>query len=244
MGKTQQKFALFDIDGTLYRWQLYHELVQVLAMSDVFPRNSIVELNDKWNAWRGGDLSFDDYERFVVHLMTKNLPLVPIKTFEAACDKVVEDSSHKTHFYTRNLLIKLKKSGYKIIAITGSQQELIDRFGKRYGFDIVVGAKYQRRGNHFTGETDVLTIGRKPEILRSIVQDNDLTWQDSVAIGDSDGDASVLELVEKPIAFNPAAGLFERAKREGWPIVLERKNMAYRLEQRGDELVLADTIVY
>lgn len=239
-----RKFAVFDIDGTFYRWQLYHELVETLAISGVFPREASHELSDRWNAWRGGNMKFDEYEKFVVNLMTKNLPLVPIKTFESACDKVVADSSHKTHFYTRDLLEKLKKRGYAIIAITGSQQELIDRFGARYGFDIVVGSKYQRDGNYFTGETEVMTIGRKPEILRELVEKNGLTWTDSLAIGDSDGDASILELVEEPIAFNPSAGLFERAKKDGWPIIIERKNIAYKLEKKADELVLAETIVY
>jgi HAD superfamily phosphoserine phosphatase-like hydrolase len=239
-----KKFAVFDIDGTLFRWQLYHELVQTLALADVFPHNAPRELDEHYNRWKGGELSFREYEQFVVKLMTENLPLVPIATFEAACDKVVEQSAHKTHLYPKALLKELKAQGYTIIAITGSQQELIERFGKRYDFDICVGAKYARNGNHFTGEKERSTVGHKPEILREIVETHHLSWEGSVAIGDSAGDASVLELVEQPIAFNPDSGLLERAKTEGWPVVIERKNIAYKLEKKGNELVLADTIVY
>lgn len=239
-----KKFAVFDIDGTLYRWQLYHDLVQALAVSGTFPSNAPHELNDSFNKWRGGEISFPEYEDFVVNLMMNNLPLVPIATFEAACDKVVEQSSHMTHYYPRELIKELKKDDYAIIAITGSQQELIERFGKKYGFDIVVGSKYERKGDHFTGKTEVLTIGRKPDILKNLVKEHDLDWKDSLAIGDSKGDASILELVERPIAFNPDTGLFDRAKNEGWPIVIERKNIAYRMEKKGDELILADTIIY
>lgn len=239
-----KKFAVFDIDGTLYRWQLYHELVQALAFADVFPKNAFAELDMRWNKWRGGEISFDEYEAYVVKVMNKNLPLVPVATFEAACDKVVEQSAHKTHHFPRQLLGDLRAKGYTIIAITGSQQELIDRFGAKYGFDIVVGALYEREGAHFTGKLERLTVGHKTRILQELVTKHDLTWQDSLAIGDGDGDAAVLELVEQPIAFNPSAGLFETAKEKGWPIVIERKNIAYRLEKHGTELVLADTIVY
>ena len=241
------KFAVFDIDGTLYRWQLYHELVETLANDELLPTESAQMLRDVWNEWRGGVISFDKYERAVVNVMIENLPKVSIIDFESACNKVVRKSAHKTHYYTRNLLTKLKKKGYKIIAITGSQQELVDRFGERYGFDIVVGAKYERDGDHFTGKTEVMTIGKKPEILRKIVKENNLSWGDSYAIGDSDGDASILELVENPIAFNPSPGLFERAKKDGWPIVIERKNIAYILglgKNSKEELLLKDTIVY
>lgn len=239
-----KKFAVFDIDGTLYRWQLYHELVQVLALANVFPKTSVTELDQAWNAWRGGEKSFEDYEDVVIKLMTKNLPLVPIPTFEAACDKVITQSAHKTYRYTKNLLQKLKNDGYVIIAITGSQQELIDRFGAKYGIAIVVGVQYERADGRFTGKAEVMTVGKKPEILRKIVENHTLDWTESFAIGDSAGDTSILELVENPIAFNPDAGLFERAKREGWPIVIERKNIAYKLEKSNDELVLADTITY
>lgn len=239
-----RRFAVFDIDGTLYRWQLYHELVQELAFAGVFPSSAFHELDERWNKWRGGTMAFDKYEQFVVETMITNLPLIPIETFEAACDKVVAQSQHKTHHFPRQLLKQLKSEGYAIIAITGSQQELIERFGKHYSFDIVVGALYERKGNRFSGVIKRPIIGRKPEILQSLVAAHHLTWQDSVAIGDSDGDAALLELVERPVAFNPSAGLLERAKQEGWPVVIERKNVAYRLEKQNDAFVLADTIVY
>ena len=238
------KFAVFDIDGTLYRWQLYHELFQTLALKGVFSGDVFNELDEQWNKWRSGDVSFDEYEHFVVTTMVKNLPDIPLDAFDAACDTVVEQSQHKTHHFPRHLLKDLQQKGYVTIAITGSQQELIERFGKHYDFDIVIGAVYERKDNHFTGVLSRSTIGKKAEILNELIVSENLTFEGSYAIGDSDGDASLLELVERPIAFNPSEGLFERAKAEGWSIVLERKNIAYRMEKKGDELVLAETIVY
>lgn len=239
-----KKFAVFDIDGTLYRWQLYHELVQELALAGVFAPQVFHGLNQSWNEWRGGKINFENYEHYVIEILTKNLPLISIATFEAACDKVVEQSHHKTHYFPRRLLSDLKTQDYTIIAITGSQQELIERFGAHYDFDIVIGAIYERQDNRFTGVLKRPTIGKKPDLLRETVTEHQLVWTDSLAIGDSDGDASLLELVEQPIAFNPSAGLFKRAKQDGWPIVIERKNIAYKMEKQGDALVLAETIVY
>ena len=239
-----KKFAVFDIDGTLYRWQLYHDLVRTLALEDIFPKTTFQEIDDKWNQWRSGQLSFDTYEKFVVDVMTHNLKSIPVATFEAACDSVIKHSAHRTHHYTRTLLEQLKSKNYTIIAITGSQQELIDRFAARYDIDIALGALYERSGGHFTGRIARPTMGRKAELLKELVSKHGLTWKESVAIGDSDGDAAVLELVEQPAAFNPSVGLFERAKTEGWPVVIERKNIAYRLEQSPHGLVLAETIIY
>lgn len=239
-----KKFAVFDIDGTLYRWQLYHELVEYLALDNKLPKDAAVSLDEAWNSWRGGEMSFNKYEKIVVGVMVDNLPHVSIHDFETACNAVVSNSSHKTYYYTRALLNKLKSEDYYIIAITGSHQELIDRFGQVYGFDLVVGAKYERQGDYFTGKTEVMTIGRKLDILRQIVDEYKLSWTGSYAIGDSDGDASLLEVVENPIAFNPSEGLFEHAKNKGWPIIVERKNIAYVFEKKNQDLILKETIVY
>lgn len=241
---TGRRFAIFDIDGTLYRWQLFHELVRELTFTDVFPDNVFHDLERDFNAWRAGDISFDTYELGVVEILNTYLPLIPVRTYEAACQKVVAQSKHKTHYYTRQLLRQLKSENYVIIAISGSQQELLQTFGEHYGFDIVIGTMYEREGNHFTGEITRRVVGHKPELLAELINTHALATTGSVAIGDSDGDASILQMVERPIAFNPASGLFERAKREGWSIVIERKNIAYRLEKRGADLVLAETIVY
>ena len=239
-----KKIAVFDIDGTLYRWQLFHELVEELTKADVFPDNTFREVDTAWNDWRSGALHFHGYESLVIETLMKYLPLVPIKTFEAACDKVIAQSSHKLHAYPKQLLSNLRADGYTIVAISGSQQELLDRFAKKHDIDIAVGAVYERKDGHFTGETSRITIGRKAVILQELVKEHGFTLEDSVAIGDSDGDIELLSSVEKPIAFNPSEGLFEHAKLAGWSMVIERKNIAYRLERKDDALVLAETIIY
>lgn len=237
-------YAVFDIDGTLYRWQLFHELVQELTFVNVFPDDVFHTVNDQWNLWRGGNINFDDYEQSIVDTLEKYLPEIPVPIYLETCEKVIAQSKHKTYHYTRNLIQQLKKENYVIMAISGSQQELFDTFGARYGFDIVIGALYEREGDRFTGKMLRRTVGNKAQILASLIKEHDLSSKGSLAIGDGDGDATILELVERPIAFNPAEGLFERAKREGWSIVIERKNIAYRLQKDHNALVLAETIVY
>jgi phosphoserine phosphatase len=39
----------------------------------------------------------------------------------------------------------------------------------------------------------------------------------------------MLELVERPIAFNPNKKLCAHAKKKGWEIVVERKDVIYKL---------------
>lgn len=233
------KFAVFDIDGTLYRWQLFHVLVEKLTELRVITGQG--SLNDAWHEWRGNRQSFEKYEATMMNeVLFKSLTGLKTDIFEAACVAVVESTSDKVHRYTLKLLNDLKSDGYKIIAISGSQQELIGRFCDKYGFDIAIGSVYERDGDVFTGKIARPTYGHKAEILKSIVEEHDLTWEDSLAIGDTKSDIEVLELVENPIAFNPTEELLNIAKINSWPIIIERKNLAYHMRANSDGQVVLE----
>lgn len=234
------KFAAFDIDGTLFRWQLFHELVFALKDMGCFDDKTSKELDEAFLAWRGWHMSFDDYEMKVVQAIETNLASLPPGGFDTAAIGIVKKSGHKVYKYTRDLITRLKKDGYHIIAISGSQQEVIEPFAELYGFDGCIGALYERKAGLFTGKKLRHIPGNKATLLKEYIETNELDYRDSVAVGDSAGDIPMLELVDHPIAFNPAHDLMEFAMQAGWKIVLERKNVAYELERGQDGLYLLE----
>jgi phosphoserine phosphatase len=72
-------------------------------------------------------------------------------------------------------------------------------------------------------------ISNKANIVARVIEDPNLTRSDSIGVGDTEGDISLLEAVEKPICFNPNKKLLDHAKRMGWPVVVERKDVIYHL---------------
>ncbi len=245
MSDKLQKIAVFDIDGTLFRWQLFHELVTELTLAKVFPSNTYRLIDDAWQRWRGGEMPFNEYEKLVIDTLITYLPLIPVPTFEAAAKKVVAQSGHKIHYYTHNLLKKLQADGYYTLAISGSQQEVLGLFANRYKFDDCIGAVYERKGGRYTGQISREVYGRKGQLLQEYLESHpSLTLKDSVGIGDSEGDIPMLEMVENPIAFSPSEGLFKEAKERKWKVVVERKNISYTLEMQNGKYILAETVVY
>jgi len=81
----------------------------------------------------------------------------------------------------------------------------------------------------------------KPELLKQLVAKHGLTFTDSIGMGDSEGDISMLEMTEHPLAFNPSKILFQQAQKQGWKVVIERKNMIYELEPADGHYRLAHT---
>jgi phosphoserine phosphatase len=127
----------------------------------------------------------------------------------------------------------LQSKGYTTIVISGSQQTLVERFAKTYNIDIALGLDYQFSDNKLVSIKRSI-YGQKDILLKQVVEEHDLDWTDSYAVGDTSGDASMLAMVEHPIAFNPDAILLEIAKDKGWKIVVERKSLAYTLEKSDD----------
>lgn len=234
------KFAAFDIDGTLFRWQLFHELVFTLKDMGCFDDATSKELDEAFLAWRGWNMTFDEYEMFVVRAIENNLSSLPPNGFDRAARTIVEKSGHKVYKYTRDLITELKAGGYHVVAISGSQQEIIEPFAELYGFDGCIGALYERKDGVFTGKKLRHIPGNKAVLLGEYVAEHGLSFTDSIAVGDSAGDIPMLEIVEKPIAFNPAHDLLEHAITKGWQVVLERKNVAYELEKGHNGLYLLE----
>lgn len=233
-------FAVFDIDGTIFRSGLYREAIYELLSAGKLPKN-IAELFDpfeiKWKK-RQSDAAFNEYVYAMAMAIDKSLPQIKIADFEAAADRVFKRLSDYVYVYTRGLVEELKKDGYFLIAISGSQDELVKPFAEKYGFDLWIGQHYERGDEYYTGKI-IKTHKGKDVILKKIAADHNLSFDGSFAIGDTRGDISMLSLVDNPIAFNPDRELFEAAKQNGWKVVVERKNMIYELEPDGQSFILA-----
>jgi HAD superfamily hydrolase (TIGR01490 family) len=234
-----KKFAAFDIDGTLIRWQLYHVMVDKLAGAGALgpdAKQSLREARMNWKRRQHQD-SFKEYERLIVRLYESALVHMSTKDFDRFVTDIIDEYKDQTYVYTRDLLRDLKAKGYFTLIISGSHHELIEQVGRYYGFDDWLGSQYVRSGESYSGKKNIVSSD-KASALRSLVKKHGLDYKDSLAIGDSASDIAMLELVERPIAFNPDKILFEKAREKSWPVVVERKNMIYELKGRDGTYVL------
>lgn len=226
----KRKFAAFDIDGTLFRSGLYREVFYELYKMGVIPSDLGEETTLKHREWRHrvhGN-AFEEFERIMVGGLDSYLPKLRITDYDTAVQRVLEKKAENVYVYTRDLIKKLKADGYFILAISGSQQELVEPFAKQYDFDAWVGQQWERGEEYFTGNV-VKTHTGKEKIIERLVEEYDLTFEDSYAVGDSNGDSGMLNIVDNPVAFNPTYELLEKALAHDWKIVIERKNTSYEL---------------
>ena len=234
------KFAVFAIDVTLIRWQLYHAVVDRLAKLGLLGEGASQELHSARMVWKNREHSdsFSQYEQTLITIYEQSLKNLDAKTFDEVAEQIAKEYKDQVYTYTRDLCAKLKNDDYKLLAISGSHQELVGHIAKNYGFDDWVGTEYKRKGNRFTGEKFIASHNKKT-ILESLMKKHGLSLEESVAVGDSGSDIPMLEMAESPITFNPDKKLLQKAKAKGWKIVVERKNVVYELEKENDEYILA-----
>jgi HAD superfamily hydrolase (TIGR01490 family) len=236
-----QKFAVFDIDGTLFRSGLYREVFYELSKMGVLPDNLTEQTTEKFRIWRHrlhGN-AFEEFDKMVFDGLDSFITQLRICDYDEAVQRVLDKKAANIYVYTHKLLKKLQSEGYFTIAISGSQEELVEPFARNNDFDAWVGQKWERGGEFFTGNI-VKTHTGKDKIIAALVDKYDLTYTDSYAVGDSNGDAGMLAVVEHPIAFNPNQELLEKALANGWKIVVERKNVSYELESKQDGLFVLE----
>lgn len=238
-------FAVFDIDGTVLRWQFYHAIVHELGRRGSLGAEADEKIREARLTWkkRAHQDSFHDYEQTLVNIYREARANISAADFDAAVEQVFETYKDQVYTYTRDLIKKLKAEGYLLFAVSGSQQEIVEKFGAYYGFDDVVGSRYERTADGKLGKrlfSPVKEQGKGP-VLQELIDKHGATTKGSYAVGDSASDIAMCEMVDNPLAFNPDNSLYKVAREKGWNIVIERKNVIYSLKPYDGTYILAET---
>lgn len=226
-----KKVAFFDIDGTVFRSSLLVELVEKLIDEGVFPQKARSLYKAEYVAWRNREGQYSEYISAVVKAYLEFIKGVHYGELADIGKILVSEKGNQVYKYTRDLIASLKRDNYFIVAISQSPKTILDEFCKERGFDKVYGRIYEiGPQDRFTGEMiDVHLIENKADIVSRVVEKEQVTLLDSIGVGDTEGDISLLQSVEIPICFNPNKALYEHAKKADWRIVVERKDVIYEL---------------
>jgi HAD superfamily hydrolase (TIGR01490 family) len=237
----EEPLAVFDVDGTLFRRGLLPALTRRLVEERIFSERVREELSRDYYAWVERRGSYETYDQLVMELFLRELEGVPVAELRRCATVEVEAHGRRLHIFTRDVARRLKQAGYQLIAISGSPQEILDLFLKPLRFDRSWGTVLAQDAEEcYTGEVLQDPFKNKRQVLEEFLGDKDAGLEDSVGMGDTLSDVGFLELVHTPIAFNPNRSLFEVARRRGWPIVVERKDVIYNLQKRLEDPTLSE----
>lgn len=232
-GSMPTKLAIFDIDGTIFRSSLVIELSHALVDAGVFPKTARKEIEKEYLAWVNRKGSYEAYINKVVKIYVKHISGKSFNTAKKIARSVIAYQKDRVYRFTRDLIKKLKKQNYFLVAISGSPKYIVSAYAKAIGFNLFFGSELEIKHGKFTGKIKNLDSAYdKAGVVKSILKKYpSINLKNSLAVGDTESDVAMLKLVGQPIAFNPNYQLAKIAKRQNWQIVAERKDVVYNIER-------------
>lgn len=227
----KRRVAVFDVDGTIFRSSLLIQLVEHLIERGDFPPETRKVYEREQTKWLDREGDYESYIEAVVKAFRSHLRGVPYIALSEAGEEMVDRQWKRTYRYTRDLIQELKGKGYYLLAVSHSPKTVLDKFCPRLGFDKTYGIIYETGPQDlFTGNViDEHVIYNKANVVKRAIEKDDLSLAHSIGVGDTESDISFLEMVAKPICFNPNMKLYKHAKRMKWEVKVERKDVVYSL---------------
>lgn len=253
------KLAIFDIDGTIFRSSLVIELVRALVRHKIFPSSAEQKVQREYLAWLDRKGSYADYINKVVKIYIKHIAGKPSEKVYKIARFVIKAQKNRVYRFTRDLIKRLKHQHYFLIAISGSPSYIVADYAKAIGFNKFFGTEMEIKKGKFTGKVlNLDSAYKKKKVLMEFA--GTLTrlsassrhplppqyhavrgkkgegkvvvdWKQSIAIGDTETDISILQIVGKPIAFNPNQQLAKVARHRKWKIIVERKDVIFQMSR-------------
>ncbi len=229
MDKKKKKLAIFDIDGTIFRKNLHFELLRELVYRKIFPEKVKDDLTAVYGKWLDNEGTYENYRDKLVGLYEENIKNCQQKDVIKASQSVANFNAKRVYIFSRGLIEKFREK-YILLIISGSPIEIVSEYAKIFEFDAFFGSVYEiDKNGKYTGKTIFEPPKDKGAVVKQFVSENNISLRGSFGIGDTESDASFLELVENPIAFNPNLNLKKIAEKKDWKIVVEKKDVIYHL---------------
>lgn len=155
----------------------------------------------------------------------RNLPLAvkgcPPALMAEAADRAWPELAKTMFPFAQDLVKTLHSHHYTVFLMTGAMWQMAAHVAEMLHIDVCVGAVLEVRDRVFTGELTraPARTGEKSHLVKSWARSQKIDLTESMAMGNGIRDAEMMELVGKPVAFEPEYDLAPIARRYSWPIV-------------------------
>jgi HAD superfamily hydrolase (TIGR01490 family) len=229
----KKKLAVFDIDGTIFRKNLGFELLNELSWMKIFPKVVRDELIALYGHWLDNEGTYEAYRIKLVELYEKNIAGKRQEDIIKAAKIVAEFNAKRTYIFAKKLIEEMRHD-HVMLVISGSPIEIVKEYAEIFQFDAYFGSIYEiDENNIYTGKTIFEPTKDKGAVVKKFAAENNISLKDSFGMGDTKSDASFLELVDSPVAFNPDSNLRQIAEKNSWKIMVEKKDVIYEISGKN-----------
>lgn len=196
MYRRMRRLVCFDMDSTLIQTEVIDELAERAGVGD--------EVKAITEAAMRGEIDFSESFKKRVSLL---------KGLDESVMQDIAENLPVTEGMTRLIRI-LKKSGCKLVILSGGFTYFGNYLKDKYGFDYVYANELEIEDGKLTGNYvgDIVDGKRKAELLRLLAQVEKVDIRQTVAVGDGANDLPMLNIAGLGIAFHAKPKVKANAK--------------------------------
>ncbi len=233
-------FAVFDVDGTLFKSSLLEKVIKHSFEVGLFDRQDFLEAARLRREWQlhNSEQAYMEYINTLIGSFVNQIKGVDAHVFDWVTDKMVKDHQVRLFAFPRQLMEAVRQT-HTLIIISGSPEIVVKPFVEQFNVDYVFGSIFEQNNGRYTGQA--ASVGDKASIIHKLIDDKKIALEGSLAIGDTVSDISMLELADRSIMFNPSLSLSQHGSPLGWHKVYEVKDNITALKLDHQHAVYQET---
>lgn len=222
------KAAIFDIDGVLTKGFVIRHFWAYLAEKEIINAHPLLSSERAFEKFIKKQKSYREMARESMKHVAMSFKGASQKEIRRMSKKFFCENKIFFFDYTIPLINLLKKKGFRIIAISGSNLEFIENYKRLLNLDSIYGTEFQVLNGKYNGGIKInMALSESKESTIKKLSNIDKI----IGFGDSKEDVSILESVKIPVAVNPQPDLELIASRKSWEILNENDNIVERIRE-------------
>lgn len=210
-----KKLALFDIDGVVYEGHSIFDLIQDQEKSGFIKVGLWNQILDLLTKYKIGELAYTEAANGMLDLYAKSLQGKKYSEILEYNLDFVKRSKDKIFPYFEDLIPELQKT-HDIHLVSTNFDFTVEAFVKHFNLGGFLSTKIAQDNGVVSDKIELSLSGNKGIVEELIAK---YGKEGSIAVGDSENDADMLNKVDLPLVMEPNEKLQIIAKENNWQIV-------------------------
>jgi len=211
--KTKKYVALFDLDNTIYNAHSFFQVVKWAIDKGRVSADVWTKTEEVLGRYKKAELTYSDAANLLLDLFASSLK--GQKYLDLYEDVEFFSSNRKNFYLYFEKVLPALREKYDIYLVTTNAQYVAEAVVKQFNLTGFISSELDVVDGLFTGKvTKSLANGK--DVVGELIKKYD--HAKSIAVGDSENDIGMIELVENPLCINPSFELKKYAEKKGWVV--------------------------